>query len=413
MKLPGHSCFALIALTFFSYSNAAFSQETKVDWVKDLNAIVEQLPEKHVDFFDQLDKSDFRKMADEVRRKFESGIGDAEASIELMRLINLCKDGHTTLVPNFTYFRYYPINVRWFDDGLFIVNADIKLRNWIGWEIVKVGDKNVPEIAKACKPFMAHDNEFGFRNRFERDFNTADYLKFSGGAKNNRSVELTLKKDGKTETIELTSFPQSELASSIRWSYRPKTVALYQKKGNLDFWNDWIADKQTVYFKYNRCRDANGFSRLVAGTRGFIEGQDVEKFVVDLRDNGGGNSSVFRPLLQYLKDSDLNRKGKLFVIVGRKTYSSGMWNAIELKTQTNATIIGEPTGGRPNHFGEIRPLVLPSSKLKVYYSTRRWNLMKGSKADSLEPDLRIKFNSSDFFQGKDPWLDAVFDPPKK
>ena len=46
---------------------------------------------------------------------------------------------------------------------------------------------------------------------------------------------------------------------------------------------------------------------------------------------------------------------------------SGTPNA---QNDTEAIFIGEPTGGRPNHFGEVKSFNLPNSGLSVRYSTK-------------------------------------------
>ena len=117
---------------------------------------------------------------------------------------------------------------------------------------------------------------------------------------------------------------------------------------------------------------------------------------------------VFRPLLNYLKhNKDLNQKGKLFVIIGRRTFSSGIFNAMEMQSQTNAILVGQPTAGRPNHYGEVKILELPNSKIKVQYSTKYHVLVGDSDPETLVPDIKVAFTFADFENGNDPSLEAI------
>jgi hypothetical protein len=59
----------------------------------------------------------------------------------------------------------------------------------------------------------------------------------------------------------------------------------------------------------------------------------VQRLVVDLRLNGGGNSAILDPWITEIKSSPLNKKGHLFVIVGRATFSSAIMNAVRLKVR--------------------------------------------------------------------------------
>ena len=242
----------------------------------------------------------------------------------------------------------------------------------------------------------------------ERNLNCAEYLRYCGVKFGEQNAEWQFEKDGHKVRQPIKAILQTQISRKVKWKYAKIETPLYQMRTNLSFWNDWLADEKTLYFKYNRCRDANGFNRLVRGTKGFLAQNKADRFVIDLRHNSGGNSAIFRPLLSFVKNHpELNKKGRLFVIIGRQTFSSGLWNAIEMKQQTNAVLIGEPTGGRPNHYGEVRSFELPNSKLKVHYSTRHWKLMKDKDPETLEPDVRVKLNAKDFFDGKDPYLEAA------
>jgi len=92
------------------------------------------------------------------------------------------------------------------------------------------------------------------------------------------------------------------------------------------------------------------------------------------------------------KQKNINKKGKLFVIIGRKTFSSAVLNTLDFKKHTNAIIVGEETSGKPNHYGEIKSFELPNSKLKVYYSTKYFKHYE-KDIETIRPDVIIKTTS--------------------
>ena len=102
--------------------------------------------------------------------------------------------------------------------------------------------------------------------------------------------------------------------------------------------------------------------------------------------------------------------GQLFVIIGRGTYSSALQNAITLSSEYNATLIGEPTGGKPNHYGEVRNFDLPNVGLRVWYSTRYWRNYPEGDPLSLEPDVSAVLTMADLLAGRDPALETAFQP---
>ena len=48
----------------------------------------------------------------------------------------------------------------------------------------------------------------------------------------------------------------------------------------------------------------------------------VDRVVVDLRNNGGGDNRRYGPLLEALRDPRIDRPGRLFVLIGRLTFSA-------------------------------------------------------------------------------------------
>lgn len=128
--------------------------------------------------------------------------------------------------------------------------------------------------------------------------------------------------------------------------------------------------------------------------------------MVDLRQNRGGNSTILDPFINTLKKSSFNQEGRLYVIIGKDTYSSGILNAIRLRKETAACFVGEPTGGQPNHYGEVRTFQLPNSKKTIRYSTRYFHWLN-QEIDTLVPDVEIKESFAAYRRGTDPVLEWI------
>ena len=137
---------------------------------------------------------------------------------------------------------------------------------------------------------------------------------------------------------------------------------------------------------------------------------DLERLVVDLRHNGGGDSEVLRPLLAGLGRRPEWRGPRVVALIGNATYSSAMMNALVLRRDLGAVLVGEPTGQRPNSFGEVRSFRLPFSGLRVGCSTRRFRLVEGDPP-SLEPDVEVPTTFDDLYHGRDPVLERVLAGP--
>ena len=128
----------------------------------------------------------------------------------------------------------------------------------------------------------------------------------------------------------------------------------------------------------------------------------VERLIFDVRNNTGGDNSVIQPLLDGIRAFDGAGGGRIVVIIGRQTASSGMSNAITLTDDYGATLVGEATGGKPNAYGNILTVNLPNSHLTIQYSTRFFQFRSKVDTPSLLPEIAVESSSTDYFARLDP-----------
>src|SRR5688572_13724505 len=139
----------------------------------------------------------------------------------------------------------------------------------------------------------------------------------------------------------------------------------------------------------------------------FVDANSAQRLVVDLRFNGGGYPALFDTIIDGLTQRPwLAQNGNLIVLTGNMTFSSGVWHAVALRNM-GAVIIGEPTSGRPNGYGQVRRLYLPNSGIGLQYSTRYWQLIDDSDPSTVMPDVLAAPTISDYFAGRDVALEAA------
>jgi C-terminal processing protease CtpA/Prc len=152
------------------------------------------------------------------------------------------------------------------------------------------------------------------------------------------------------------------------------------------------------------------FSRKLAE---FMKTHPVERLVLDLRHNPGGDNTTYRSFLTFFSRNPLNRKGRLFTILGRQTFSAAANFATDMERLTETIFVGEPMGGSPNLYGDVRPLTLPNSGIVVQVSARYWQKSTpDDKRPSIEPAIPAPMSAADYFKGRDPALAAILDHPK-
>ena len=126
-----------------------------------------------------------------------------------------------------------------------------------------------------------------------------------------------------------------------------------------------------------------------------IVNNNINKFVLDLRGNGGGNSGVIKPLIEYLSNKDL----ELFTIVDRGVFSSGRFAAIDM-IRIGSKIVGEEIGTPINCFGYVSGNgITPNSKINYHFARVYWYEEEGTMKGIYTKE-ELKKQSEEFFKPK-------------
>ncbi len=135
--------------------------------------------------------------------------------------------------------------------------------------------------------------------------------------------------------------------------------------------------------------------------------EEIEKLIIDLRFNDGGNPLQGSDFVSKLQKTKIGKQAEIYLIVGRKTSSAALINAFDVIGDLAPVIVGEDTGGRPNHFGEIKRFVLTTSSLIVSYSTTYITLLEENDPPALVPDIHTSQSFEGFMNGKDEAVEAI------
>jgi hypothetical protein len=179
------------------------------------------------------------------------------------------------------------------------------------------------------------------------------------------------------------------------------------------YWFESLDDQQIVYFHYNHVRndDRNSFASFINQLFEAIDANEAKALVIDIRVNDGGSTPEYYPLLRRLIAGDgINSPGRLFVIIGRKTFSAAMNLATDLEHWTEAIFVGEPTGESPNFIGENKFFKLPYTGISVSVSDRYHQRGASDSTDKrvwIAPHIAAELSSRDFKYNIDPAMDAI------
>lgn len=385
-------------------------------WRQDLHYLAQTLPRVHKNAFFSVTREQFGEAVGKLDAAIPT-LPDSRIVVEMARLVALIGDAHTAvnLYQTASSFRVLPLQITWFKDGLYVTATPAEYSAALGARVSQIGGSDIEKVVDAVSTVVSHENEAYLKQVVPQYMISPEILQGVGLIRETSVVIMRLQRpDGDDFELEIQPV---ERTAPLKWTSLPdpaKTaLPLCFKNPRLYYWYEYIPDARTVYLQYNSCQNiqSKSFRQLTNEVLEVLKSNPVDRFVVDLRFNGGGDSRVAGPLLNaLLHNPAINRKGHLFVIIGRRTFSSAILNALDFRNRTEATLVGEPTGGRPNHYGEVRTFALPNSKLVVSYSTKYF---KQSREDtpSLMPDLTVELTSADYFAGRDPVIEAILAYP--
>lgn len=155
-----------------------------------------------------------------------------------------------------------------------------------------------------------------------------------------------------------------------------KDTPQYLRNNSKSYWFDYSPKHSLIYFQYNVVEDTKeeNFAAFVNRLFDSIDNRNVQRLIIDLRNNGGGNSLLLPPLVKTIVEhKSINKRGNLFVISSRRSFSAAQQAITMLERNTNAIIVGEPSGSSPNNVGESRDMLqLPYSKVWINVSDLYW-----------------------------------------
>ena len=387
-------------------------------WRADLQLLATELPRRHPAPFLRITAAQW----DSATRSADQRLASLTRNgilVEFYRLVALIGDAHTVVQPDLALgLRYYPLELYAFDDGLFVRRADPAHAGLVGARVLRLGRVSADSALAAAGTILSHENDGWVRAWGPFNLMIPELLDGLGLAEDVERLPLVVERDGRRTTVVVTPAGrfQRHMPDPIDmsgWaSMRQGPAPLWEQRPEEVFWWTWLADSRTLYVSMRAVAPAPRSNTNRAqwdAVFALADSVAPQRLVLDIRDNLGGNGFLNRyPIQQILRRPALDRRDRLFVIIGRRTFSAGQQFTNQLEWWTQATLVGEPTGQRPTQYGDHRPLALPYSRLTVGISSAFHQAPDPFDARPfVAPALYTPLSSAAYRRGEDPALAAI------
>ena len=407
------------------------AQQRELDFVVrklDLHPVLKNLAKRRA----------FKAFAGRELQVAESPLPDWRIALIEECLAAWFRDPHTfasPLVGNYPDTRGLPVAFQWLSNGLVTVRMpDTPSAIATGDRVLAVSGVATAAVAQRLKGLSGGDTIFT-EHLGANELLAYPTLRALGLVESGRRASLRLERaDGRRVTVHLALRPQAGGSLKAEVPALERFFATYELPESAlpsghsgAFWT-WYVTPHYGFFLLSSCAYDAAYERAVTAFFKQVADEHSPVVVLDLQQNGGGNSDAVIPWLEHLsplfKASDVRLAtgrgyaptlppvqpifaGRLYVLQSSGTFSSAMWLADALTgpglgVRVGSTI-GEPTAG----YGNIAEYETPVLHVFLQVSKQWWPTIKGKAASTLPAQIPLNLTVADVQHGVNPvtrWL---------
>lgn len=412
------------------------------DAIADLNYLITTVEAVHFNPFLHTSKETWNIKKEEVLASWskKDTISSADFTLKIMSLLGLINCGHTNLkwyssklIQDKKSKYFFPLSIKVDEDQQLVILDSLLNKKHPNASLLKINGKNALQFYNSALASLG--GNLNYRQQLVEDLFFSIYLYLSG-------IEAPYHLEFENGTSTLL---QQENCINF--------ISLWQRlKGNQKDYEFQILEEKIAYVAYNNCNDYERFETFLKKAFTTIHEAEIQKLIIDVRRNSGGDSSLNDLLLSYLtkkpyrqmsrrlwkyseiaeqtlirqgykeyfgdgfiQDAKMKHdstflefnigdgfvqpensmyffEGKSCLLIGAGTYSSANMLADAMSTFEISTLIGQPTGQWTTDFGEMAEFSLPNTNFPF---TVAMTLDVGANANADEfkpvfPDIQIE-----------------------
>ncbi len=385
-------------------------------WVSDLAYLREQLLERHPNPFHEGREAEFDAIFDSLAasaRGAPASAGLADSVVAgAAKMLATVGEGHTSI--NASPSSYFPLVARWFGSGaereLRVVRVQEAYRDSLGCQVTAVNGQPLAAVVALLDSCVSADHSNAYASSEPSVLVNPRVMRGLGLA-DSSGVTYSLQPDvGLGWDLTVPEVPAADLELVDIWEGTSANRALSYQHTGEGRWYDVLGT--TMYIAYDSCdSDAYGFFQGIVNE---LRDGRVDRVVLDLRRNGGGDSAPGTWFARAVAGiPSVNRAGGLYLLVGPQTFSSAMMLAADFMDRTEARFAGEQLAERVDSWGEVERFSLPNSGLVIGHSTKYFTYSRGKTLRTMDgvivPDTGLDRTPTyaEWAAGRDPLLECV------
>jgi len=392
---------------------------SKIEINTDLDNIIPYLEDVHPNPFANILKSEFEEKINFAKNNVFNNMSLLDFYFLAAPIVSSLKDGHTGLDFPIDVLKelnpfVFPFKLSFRNNKIYSLDNQKSIP--ADAEIIRINNQDSSEIIKSLNSLISAENEHFKLNLLSKYF--YDFFEY----KEEYIVEYLYK---------------NEIKNIILKGIRFKKIIENEKQPNStkkEYYSYSFIENNTALFNFNSFVDYEKFVVFLKDMFQEFNDRNVQNVIIDIRENGGGNSLLGEELLQYisnknffsygieitkysekrkdfydnvmregvlsyltekeyknlfkykngtliidkefeeikLRENRLRFKGKVFLLTSNYTFSSATDFAYNFQFLNIGKVIGEKTGGSIVSFGDVITTTLPETNMNLYISHREF-----------------------------------------
>ncbi len=392
--------------------------------------ILKQVHPYTLNGFDEAQQSELSSLRQQIGKPMPT----ARFYMLMNSLLGMMKDAHTSLHHmNAANAQILSPVFIWLNDGLYVTSSTKPFQP--GDQVLSIGGKSVEAIFTELDQMIPSENPYWTRRKGQHCLRLPEYLE-ALGLLNADSVDFQIRRQQQVFDVSASLISVNNLKKK---SPKPWVRCKFYSEHSLGV------------FVLDSCQYNDQYKKAVKAFFKRVRDKDIQHVVIDVRSNGGGNSSVVDEFLSYIdvdeyqtygceirhskasaqqrggpsegykkypnstpkKNSKKRKsvlfKGKLYILTSASTFSSGNWFAVVIQDNLLGVVVGEPTGNSPSSYGDCLSFHMPNSGFGFSCSYKKWirpDTARDSE-DALYPDVPVYTTIEDVVKQRDPQLEKI------
>lgn len=295
--------------------------------------LIKILEEKHLDCYFNITKEELTKYVEELLNNYE--IKDEYdfyyLSNKIIKKMFSVYDSHTRVMFKNAPCNF-PIRLKYINNKLYITKTDDEHKDIVYSQILKINDVDINQLITELAEIIAYSTKEYFEGEVERVFFNAKKIKVLPSMKKDRNLDsfkYTLLKDENIKEVQL-DYSDKRFNENKNYTYE--------------------IENNTIVIHYTACAEEykDQMNEFVKKIKRECEINNIENYIIDIRDNMGGNSNIIKPLIEYLKEKNI------ITLTDKYIFSGGRFALIDL-INIGAKTVGTGIGTSLNCFGNCPP----------------------------------------------------------